>query len=219
MRVVISSVLAQWNSNTPQYNTDRSNPIYHIEMKDRETEMKYTTNTDETTPPVPAQNVNRPGSWQSRRKMITMWIFLILGWVIVFGHLTTSPSAPQTTSSPPVAAQPAPPVILPPVTTQTPLPAPLPTLPPVVQPAPVTGPLTTFGSGTYEVGVDIKPGKNRGTGDDASSGYWARLRDTNGTLNSIIANDLVTGHQTTVTISKTDAAFDTNGITWTLVKK
>jgi hypothetical protein len=38
MRVVISSVLAQWNSNTPQYNTDRSNPIYHIEMKDRETE-------------------------------------------------------------------------------------------------------------------------------------------------------------------------------------
>jgi hypothetical protein len=180
-------------------------------------------NTDQAIPPV--QNVinvppsnTRAGSFQSRRKMITMWIFLVLGWVIVFGHMTSGSPAPVTTSSPAPTSQAAPPVILPPTAAETPLPAPLPTLPPVVQPAPVAGPLTSFGSGTYEVGVDIKAGKYKGTVDDGSSGYWARLKATDGTLDSIIANDLVTGHQTTVTIKKTDAAFETNGITWTLVK-
>jgi hypothetical protein len=148
--------------------------------------------------------------------MITMWIFLVLGWVIVFGQMTNHSNGPQTTSSPQVAAQPAPSVILPPTAAQAPLPAPLPTLPPVDQPEPVTGPLTTFGDGTYIVGTDILPGTYK---SDGQSGYWARLKNTEGGLDSIITNKYSSGGPQTVTIKKTDKAFETSGMTWTLTKR
>jgi hypothetical protein len=78
-----------------------------------------------------------------------------------------------------------------------------------------SGPRTSFSSGTYEVGTDIEPGKYKTTGPDSGgSCYWARLKNTNGDLGSIIANGNAQG-PTTVTIAKSDAAFETNGCTWT----
>jgi hypothetical protein len=88
------------------------------------------------------------------------------------------------------------------------------TAPPVTKPAPpaktVTAPPPQAASvmtedGIYLVGVDIKPGTYR----SGSSGdcYWARLSNTNGDLDSIIANH--NGGNSVVTIRRTDKAFET----------
>ena len=66
--------------------------------------------------------------------------------------------------------------------------------------------------GTWIVGVDLKPGTYRSDPDDSC--YWARLRDFEGDLDSIIANDLPSG-RAIVTISKSDKGFHTSGCgTW-----
>ena len=69
--------------------------------------------------------------------------------------------------------------------------------------------------GTWLVGADVKPGTYR----SSSSGdcYWARLRNTNGDLDSIIANG--NGGNQVVTIKRTDKAFESaNGCApWTKV--
>jgi len=62
--------------------------------------------------------------------------------------------------------------------------------------------------GTYEVGVDIKPGKYKSAGGDGC--YWARMSNLDGDLDSIIANNLSDGPQT-MTIKKSDKAFMTQG--------
>jgi len=69
----------------------------------------------------------------------------------------------------------------------------------------------TFTDGTYLVNTDIKPGTYRGTltGD---TGYWARLRDTSGGLNSIIANGLPSG-PFVLTISSSDNAIEIRNVT------
>lgn len=95
------------------------------------------------------------------------------------------------------------------------------------QAAPAHGPATTITSGdgafdesTYEVGVDITPGKWRTDGPPSGDGpcYWARLKNTDGDFDSIIANGNA-GGKTTVTIGKTDGAFQLRGggCTWTKV--
>ena len=85
---------------------------------------------------------------------------------------------------------------------------------PAQQDAPAQ-PEGAFGPGTYEVGVDIEPGKYKTAGGGTlGSCYWARLKDTNGELDSIIANGNAQG-PTTVTISKTDGAFETTCESWT----
>jgi hypothetical protein len=86
-----------------------------------------------------------------------------------------------------------------------------PTLPP--------GLATTFGEGRFLVGTDIAPGTYHTTG---SSGhldcYWERLKDTNGSTNSIIANHLGRG-PATVTITTNDRVFQTRWCTtWTKVR-
>lgn len=60
--------------------------------------------------------------------------------------------------------------------------------PPPPPPAPA-GPATTFGTGTYEVGVDIKAGTYTCTATERIDGYWQRSKDASGELESIIAND------------------------------
>jgi hypothetical protein len=60
--------------------------------------------------------------------------------------------------------------------------------------------------GTYEVGVDIKPGKYKSAGGDGC--YWARMSSLDGDLDSIITNNISDGPQT-VTIKKSDKAFTT----------
>lgn len=70
------------------------------------------------------------------------------------------------------------------------------------------------GDGTFLVGEDIQPGTYRTDGGEYC--YWARLADTSGEFEGIITNGNTQG-PTTVTISASDAAFETNGCSdWTL---
>lgn len=81
-----------------------------------------------------------------------------------------------------------------------------------------SGPATAIGQGTYVVGSDIVAGtyKTAGPTGDLPC-YWARLKNTSGDFSAIITNGNPTG-QTTVTISKTDGAFETTGCQqWTKV--
>jgi hypothetical protein len=68
------------------------------------------------------------------------------------------------------------------------------------------------GSGTFLVGTDVAPGTYRSAGP--AEGwlfcYHARLSGLSGELDDIISNDNSEG-PTLVTISSTDAAFETNG--------
>ncbi len=65
-----------------------------------------------------------------------------------------------------------------------------------------------IGDGTYEVGVDIKPGKYKSKGGETC--YWERQKNDKGKLSSIIANSISPGPQV-VTIRKRDYAFKTAG--------
>jgi hypothetical protein len=56
-----------------------------------------------------------------------------------------------------------------------------------------TGPVTSFGSGTYEVGVDVAPGEYRTPGTDSC--YWARLRNNDGSRDDILDNSFGAGPQ------------------------
>lgn len=76
-----------------------------------------------------------------------------------------------------------------------------------------SGPLTTFGAGTYEVGTgdgQVAPGryKTPGPEDGDHSCYWARLKNTDGDLEAIIANGNAEG-PTVVTVGPRDGAFET----------
>ncbi len=87
----------------------------------------------------------------------------------------------------------------------TPVPTPTPTPAPTPSPTPAPGPATSFGNGTFRVGVDIAPGTYRNS--DSSQGcYWARLSGFGGTLDEIIANNFTYARQV-VTISPSDAGF------------
>ena len=72
------------------------------------------------------------------------------------------------------------------------------------------------GDGTFLVGEDIQPGTYQTDGGGEFGCYWARLSDTSGEFEGIIANGNPQG-PTTVTISASDAAFETSGCSeWTL---
>lgn len=61
-------------------------------------------------------------------------------------------------------------------------------------PAEPEGPLTSFGPGTWEVGVDVAAGKYKTTG--GAQCYWARLQANDGSFGDIIDNGLGAGPQT-----------------------
>lgn len=88
---------------------------------------------------------------------------------------------------------------------------------PVALPAPANL-ATTFGEGRFMVGTDIAPGTYQTTGPSAKLDcYWERLKDTSGATDSIIANNLG-GGPATVTIDRSDAAFQTRWCnTWSKV--
>ncbi|MEZ7004950.1 hypothetical protein [Streptomyces sp. AD55] len=65
------------------------------------------------------------------------------------------------------------------------------------------------GSGEFEVGSDVKPGTYRSSGNDGMC-YWERAKDALGELDSILANDNVTG-TSYVTVKATDKIFKSNG--------
>lgn len=68
---------------------------------------------------------------------------------------------------------------------------------------------TLPGEGTFVVGSEMKPGLWKGI--DASSGYWARLRNASGELESIIANDNVGSGNAYVQVGRGDKYFEANG--------
>ncbi|MCY4535530.1 MAG: tetratricopeptide repeat protein [Bryobacterales bacterium] len=70
----------------------------------------------------------------------------------------------------------------------------------------------SFGAGRFLVGVDISPGAYRSTPADSGC-YWARLSGLGGTLEDVIANDLVSAGPTLVEIAASDYAFESSGCT------
>ncbi|MGX1131187.1 hypothetical protein RKD49_003377 [Streptomyces glaucescens] len=64
--------------------------------------------------------------------------------------------------------------------------------------------------GMYRVGVDIAPGTYKSTGNTDDMCYWERSKDSEHSLDSIIANNNVSG-SAVVTISASDAYFKTSG--------
>jgi len=76
---------------------------------------------------------------------------------------------------------------------------------------------STMDEGTYEIGVDAKPGQYKTQVPESSSGcYWERLKDDRGGFDSIIANDNVNpGARASVTV-KDGEFFNSHGCgTWT----
>jgi hypothetical protein len=119
------------------------------------------------------------------------WVFILLGAIaafIVISQATTATTKAPTSSGgaataiPTAAATPA-------------------------------GPAGSIGAGVHVVGVDIQPGNYRTAGPVDSvipNCYWARLKNTDGEFGAIIANGNTEG-RATVTIKKTDGAFETTG--------
>ncbi|MGH3548345.1 MAG: hypothetical protein ACRDQU_09590 [Pseudonocardiaceae bacterium] len=147
-----------------------------------------------TTAALPASKPRGYGPW------VVGGTVLLLSLIGIFsGGKKSSPATepPAQAAPPPAAAEPLAPAA------------------PPAAPAPPADLATTtaFGAGTYIVGTDIVPGTYETTGP-AAGGIglcsWVRLKDTSGSLESIIAND-VQQRPTTVTISKTDGAFKTAG--------
>ncbi|MFD5798723.1 hypothetical protein ACFWIO_35360, partial [Streptomyces diastatochromogenes] len=64
--------------------------------------------------------------------------------------------------------------------------------------------------GMFKVGTDIAPGTYKSSGNTDDSCYWERAKDAEQGLDSVIANNNVTG-TAVVTISSTDAYFKTTG--------
>ncbi|MEV7736930.1 hypothetical protein AB0O75_33390 [Streptomyces sp. NPDC088921] len=62
------------------------------------------------------------------------------------------------------------------------------------------------GDGDFQVGSDIKPGTYRTTGNGDGMCYWERAKDASGEMDSLLANDNVTG-TSYVTVKATDKLF------------
>jgi hypothetical protein len=74
-------------------------------------------------------------------------------------------------------------------------------------------PKTSMGDGMYKVGTDIAAGTYKAKGGESC--YWERTKDALHDVDSILANDNVTG-QAVVTITAKDAYFKTADCgTWT----
>ncbi len=62
------------------------------------------------------------------------------------------------------------------------------------------------GDGDFQVGSDVKPGTYRTTGNDDGMCYWERAKDASGEMDSLLANDNVTG-TSYVTVKAGDKLF------------
>jgi hypothetical protein len=66
------------------------------------------------------------------------------------------------------------------------------------------------GDGDFQVGTDIKPGTYRTTGNTDGMCYWERAKDSSGEMDSLLANDNVTG-TSYVTVKASDKLFSSSG--------
>ena len=157
-------------------------------------------------PPAPQPPHKKPMSKEARIGWSILAGFAIFGLGAAVGaagsgDTTASASNPQPTVT--VSGEPGAEITVtaPPVTVTAPAPA------PKTVTAPPPGPASVMTEdGIYLVGVDIKPGTYK-SGPDGDC-YWARLKNTEGDLDSIIANH--NGGNSVVTIRKTDKAFETS---------
>jgi hypothetical protein len=78
---------------------------------------------------------------------------------------------------------------------------------------------STIGEGTYQIGVDAKPGRYKTTVPQNSSGcYWERTKDDSGDMDSIIANDTVNpGARASITVNSGEFFKSSGCGTWTRV--
>lgn len=81
--------------------------------------------------------------------------------------------------------------------------------PPPPPPAPA-GPATSFTTGTYEVGVDIKAGTYTCTATGIVGGYWERAKNASGEFDAIIANDNIEAGATGIITVKAKEFFKVN---------
>lgn len=168
-------------------------------------------------PPAPPQPHRKPRRWLPWAAGVGAFI---LGVVIGAAPssnsadttaATSTPTVTQTVPGPAATTVPGPAKTVPgPTVTKTvPGPARTVTAPPPAPKAAITE------DGVFLVGTDIKPGTYR-SGPDGDC-YWARLKNTNGDLDSIIANN--NGGNQVVTIRSTDKAFETARCgTWTRIR-
>lgn len=176
-------------------------------------------------PPQPGPQQPREVWWKSR--------VIIAGAALLLGGAFGGTIAGSGTDSTPTANAAATGKAAPTVTVSVPADGPAPAEVTVTAPAPaaktvqVPGPVKTVTApppgpvaaiaedGMWLVGTDIKPGTYRSSADDSC--YWARLKNTNGDLDSILANS--NGGNQVVTIKKTDKAFESARCApWTKVK-
>ncbi|WP_031481401.1 hypothetical protein [Streptomyces bicolor] len=66
------------------------------------------------------------------------------------------------------------------------------------------------GDGDFQVGTDVKPGTYRTTGNTDGMCYWERAKDSSGEMDSLLANDNVTG-TSYVTVKAGDKLFTSSG--------
>jgi hypothetical protein len=78
---------------------------------------------------------------------------------------------------------------------------------------------STMAEGTYEIGVDAKPGRYKTRVPEDSSGcYWERLKDDRGGLDSVIANGIVNaGGRVSITVKRGEFLNSEDCGTWTMV--
>lgn len=89
-----------------------------------------------------------------------------------------------------------------------------PAAPTAVSPKPARTEKPGYSAGTWKVPTEVSPGTYVATAaEDSIMGcYWARLRDFDGDVNSIIANDIIApGARGRVTIKKSDAGVEFAG--------
>ncbi len=78
---------------------------------------------------------------------------------------------------------------------------------------------STIGEGTYQIGVDAKPGRYKTqVPQDSGNCYWERTKDDSGDMDSIIANDNVNpGARASITVNSGEFFKSSGCGTWTMV--
>ena len=79
---------------------------------------------------------------------------------------------------------------------------------------------STMGEGTYQIGVDAKPGRYKTQApQDSANCYWERLKDDRGGFDSIIANDNVNpGARVPITVRQGEFVNSRGCGSWTTVQ-
>jgi len=160
-----------------------------------------------TVPPAPGAQSPTPvarkrGRWFTSRPVVGVAALLIGAGIGSAGGTESTAG----TATPPAVTVTAPAstvtVTAPGATVQAAAPAATVT---VTQKAEAPAPAVAFSDGVHLVGTDIQPGTYKAANSDGGC-YWARLKNTDGDFDAIIANGNPSG-QAVVTIAKSDGAF------------